>query len=770
MQKYAFSLYYYHLYTGYSHRNTVYLSDMQYPSINTFQRWLILIAICILGMSSSYAEDDEVVVLAAQRSKVLTDLMTGVRKYSPHYAHQVKEYKGQMYVKGTVNVDKMNQLLRFVPFMFRLKKDTRHYVMESMSSLHYTYPDVYDQKVCYAQGTITRGNDYHATILRHLQVNIYKEDMDKQYVYSPLGPDGDKYYKYKIDSIFEYNGDVTYKVYFTPKTNSYQLLKGWFWVSGSNYTVRKMYYEGRDEFFSYKTHFNMGTLHSRSELLPVDVQVSLDFKFLWNKVHGDYTAVLGYQTVTQVPYSDCAIRVKKERQRLDFTQSYSLQQDTIPVEKDSCLFASMRPVPLTDVEKETYKQFGLQQDSIARYKAGNKTWKPINVWGDLGDRLIHSYKFDLKGAGDLKCSPLLNPFYLDYSRNNGITYKQKFRYNRIMKGDRLLRVTPRMGYNFTRNEFYWDLKSEFYYWPTQNASIHIRAGWGNRINSSELIDKIKSDPEPKFNLDSINLQKFKDQFINIFHRVEPVNGLEINTGISIHQRNETSKTKLIIEDPISTVDPDLLSKLRHVYTSFSPRVIVRYTPYQRYYYDGKRKVNLDSDYPTFTLDWERAIPGVGCATMSYERIELDMHHHLHIGALQHLYYRIGAGAFVDKDDLFFADFVNFSKSNLPDDWNDEIGGTFQILDRKYYNAADKYIRAHATYESPFLLMNRLFPKKGLVLNERLYFSLLSMPNFTPYSEIGYGVATNVCDFGVFAGGLKGNMTHLGVKLSFKFFK
>lgn len=122
MQKYAFSLYYYHLYTGYSHRNTVYLSDMQYPSINTFQRWLILIAICILGMSSSYAEDDEVVVLAAQRSKVLTDLMTGVRKYSPHYAHQVKEYKGQMYVKGTVNVDKMNQLLRFVPFMFRLKK------------------------------------------------------------------------------------------------------------------------------------------------------------------------------------------------------------------------------------------------------------------------------------------------------------------------------------------------------------------------------------------------------------------------------------------------------------------------------------------------------------------------------------------------------------------------------------------------------------------------------------------------------------------------
>lgn len=743
---------------------------MEYRITTAFQRWLVLAAILFLGVSFSHAEDDEVVVRAEQRSRVLREVMTGVRKYSSHYSHQVKDYKGQMYVKGAVNVDKQNQLLRFVPFMFRLKKNTKHYVMESMSSLHYTYPDVYDQKVCYAQGTISRGNDYHATILRHIQVNIYKEDMDKQYVYSPLGPEGDKYYKYEIDSIFDYNNDVTYSIHYTPKTNSYQLLKGWFWVSGSNYTVRKMYYEGRDEFFKYKANFDMGTLHSRSELLPVKVHVDIDFTFLWNKVHGEYTAVMGYQTVTQVPYDDCAIRFKKERRRLDFTQSYSLKQDTIPVEKDSCLFASMRPVPLTEMEKQTYESFGIRQDSIERYKAQKKAWEPVNIWGDLGDKLIHSYNFDWKDAGKLKCSPIFNPFYLDYSRNNGITYKQKFRYNRIMKGDKLLRVTPRVGYNFTRKEFYWDLKSEFYYWPSHNASLHLRAGWGNRINSSELVNMIKDDPDPKFDLDSINLKTFKDQFVNVFHRVEPINGLEINTGFSVHERRETSRTKLILDEPISTVDPGLLSKLRHVYTSFSPRVIVKYTPFQRYYYDGKRKVNLDSDYPTFSVDWERAIPGVGCATMSFERLELDMHHHVHIGALNHLYYRVGAGAFIDKGDLYFADFVNFSKSNLPNDWNDEIGGAFHILDRKYYNASDKYVRAHATYESPFLLMNRLFPKKGLVLNERLYLSVLSMPNFTPYSEIGYGVATNVCDFGVFAGGLKGNMTHLGVKISFRFFE
>ena len=36
--------------------------------------------------------------------------------------------------------------------------------------------------------------------------------------------------------------------------------------------------------------------------------------------------------------------------------------------------------------------------------------------------------------------------------------------------DKLLRIVPKLGYNFTRKEFYWSLNADFEYWP-QKAVI-----------------------------------------------------------------------------------------------------------------------------------------------------------------------------------------------------------------------------------------------------------------------------------------------------------
>ena len=36
-----------------------------------------------------------------------------------------------------------------------------------------------------------------------------------------------------------------------------------------------------------------------------------------------------------------------------------------------------------------------------------------------------------------------------------------------------------------------------------------------------------------------------------------------------------------------------------------------------------------------------------------------------------------------------------------------------------------------------------------VLNERLYLNALVVPHLNPYVEVGYGIGTNIFDFGVF---------------------
>ena len=65
-----------------------------------------------------------------------------------------------------------------------------------------------------------------------------------------------------------------------------------------------------------------------------------------------------------------------------------------------------------------------------------------------------------------------------------------------------------------------------------------------------------------------------------------------------------------------------------------------------------------------------------------------------MGLMRNIYYRFGFGAFTNQDELYFVDFANFSRHNLPVGWNDEIGGVFQVLDSRWYNSSRRYVRGH----------------------------------------------------------------------------
>jgi len=183
---------------------------------------------------------------------------------------------------------------------------------------------------------------------------------------------------------------------------------------------------------------------------------------------------------------------------------------------------------------------------------------------------------------------------------------------------------------------------------------------------------------------------------------------------------------------------------------------------------GNRKENLHSKYPTISVDLERGIKGVMGSTGSYERIELDLQHAMKLSTLRNLYYRIGWGTFTKQEELYFVDFANLRRSNLPVGWNDEIGGVFQLLDRRWYNSSRKYLRAHLTYESPFIILPHMRLTQH-VLNERLYLNLLRVPHLEPYVEVGYGVGTHIFDFGVFASFANGKYQEVGCKFTFELF-
>nr|WP_083808280.1 DUF5686 family protein [Bacteroides helcogenes] len=708
-------------------------------------------------------------------------IMDKVIFYAPFYERIIDNYKAELYIKGRVNIRKKNHILRFIPSMFRIRKGVREYMMETYSDLHFTSPNIYDQKIKASVGTASEFWELDGRLPEYFHINIYSATLLYDKLLSPLAPNAKKYYTYRIDTVMGEKHDLRYKIRFMPKNKSFQLVGGYMVVSDNVWSIREMRFAGRNEILRFNNLVQMGNVGESDEFLPVHYDVDASFRFLGNLINGNYTAVLDYKSIHQRNLSQA--REGREKKKYDLSDSYTLRSDTNALLRDTAYFNEIRPIPLSSHEDTLYQDFFLRRDTLlVKKKPKNKN---LEFWGQVGDALISRYTVDLAKMGSVRCSPLVNPFLLSYS-GGGFSYRQEFKYNRLFRGDRLLRVVPRIGYDFKEREFYWQVGVDFDYWPRKRAALHIDFGNGNRIYSSDVLDDLKAIPDSLFDFNQIHLDYFKDLYLNVRHSWEIVNGLTVEVGLSMHRRTEVERSKFVPNYPVmpptkSTLtsdggslffpnfDPNILNKFRHTYNSFAPRVTVSWTPGQYYYMKGNRKVNLHSKYPSISVDWERGISGVFHSSGSYERIEVDLQHQIPLGLMRDLYWRFGWGAFTNQKELYFVDFANLRRSNLPMGWNDDIGGVFQLLDGRWYNSSRKYLRGHLTYEAPFLLLRHLMKYTQYVLNERLYLNALAVPHLKPYIEVGYGIGTHVFDFGLFASFANWKYQEIGCKFTFELF-
>jgi hypothetical protein len=183
-----------------------------------------------------------------------------------------------------------------------------------------------------------------------------------------------------------------------------------------------------------------------------------------------------------------------------------------------------------------------------------------------------------------------------------------------------------------------------------------------------------------------------------------------------------------------------------------------------------RKINLGSKYPAFAWDVEQGMNGVLGSNSIYTRSELDVQYKMPLRGGDLLYMRFGAGGYFYTKDVYFVDYSFLKQSNLPLERSEELGGVFQLLDSEWYNAANKYARAHFTYEAPFLSLQKLFPRVKFFQNEYIYYNVLFMSHLCPYMELGYGVATPYVDMELFISSQNVKMHRVGYKITLSLFE
>ena len=729
----------------------------------------VLVALLLFPLSLM-AEENKVVV--SDKPLVPDSILQNIFEFSPFYSKIVDEYKADVYIKGRVRVHKSNKLVKYIPSMFRLEKGVNDYLVESLSEMHYTAPDIYNRKVKAMSSTFPRNRGELTDLTDFLNMNIYSSSIMTDKLLSPLDEESSKFYTYLLDSIADEDDSRKYKITIIPKFKGTQLVNGYIWVSDEVWTIREVYFEGKFDMIEFKLRNIMGE-EGNEEFLPVHLNLDINFRFMGNHLAMKAEAWVKYDMVNF--YQGGERRKSQKKHSHDLTEFYELTSDSTSAITDYEKFKELRPIPLTDDEEFLYLKHRIRNgkiDWIFEEQANKPEPKKSTVfWGQMGDMLISSYNVNLAGLGSVRCSPLINPVMLDYSHTHGISYRQRFKFNKLFPNDRLLRIVPQVGYNFTKKELYVKGDMEFQYWPEKRGGLEVGAGNGNRIYSSVVLDKLQSLPDSSFNFKNMELDYFKDIYLNVFHNLEPVNGLFIKAGVSMHWRHLMDKSKLMLNDFIQQAGGGILSNMdiRADYNSFAPRLRIEWTPGMYYYMNGRRKMNVGSSFPTFILDYERGFKGIFNSNDEHERVEFDVQQKIKLNQIRTLSYRAGFGMFTRMDNIYFVDFVNFKRSNIPEGWNDEIGGTFQLLDRQWYNSSRQYWRGNLAYESPFILLRPFNRWLGMIQQERLYGGILFMPHLNPYVEFGYGFGTHIFDAGVFVSSINGKFDTVGFKFTFELF-
>lgn len=718
----------------------------------------VRLLIVVFGMMSLIGKSENIVSLFPKDVIVPDSILERMYSSAFVYSNEVKGYKASLYLKGMVTVHNRNRIIKYIPSMFKFEDSISHYMQESISELQYTAPSIYDRKIKAMVSTFKRNREEVFDIMDYMKFNVYSSSLMGDKVLSPLNRQSRVHYSYVLDSLSVINGKPCCRIRVKPKYKSTKLLEGVMWLYADDWSVYSFDFEGEYDLIDFRIRSYMGDT-PRTKYLPHYMELDMHFRFLKNHLQMRYSGWLDY---TEVKFTELGEKIyfKRDRSKYNLSGSYTLTCDTTHLVTDIDSFSRMRPFPLDAGEELLYK------DMLERRTADRQRWMKDSIeslkrprsqvfLGQVGDALINSYDIDVPKIGNIRCSPLINPLLLSYSHRNGISYRQRFKYNKLFYDGRLLRIAPQIGYNFTRKEFYAKTDVEYVYNPRRRGKLELHAGNGNRIYSSVVLDQLKAMPDSAFSFDGLNLDYFKDIYVNLSHSIEITNGLDLRAGLSMHWRYTKST-------------PELDARVRSRYNSFAPSVRLEWTPGMYYYMNGNRKINVSSHYPTFIVDYERGIK-VFRSSGEYERLELSAEQVVKVRNIHHIAYHVGCGFFLNQEDMYFVDYVNFSNRNLPQGWNDDIGGTFQMLDRRWYNSSSHYVRGNMTYESPFILLYPVSKLLSIVQKERIYAGILFMPHLNPYFEVGYGIGTHIFDAGIFVGNEQGRFTSVGLKFTFELF-
>ncbi len=674
--------------------------------------------------------------------------MRQVIRLAPRYQQAIQHYQADTYIKGYTYTPKRNRMIRYMHWLTPVDKHPDNQLFELDAQSNYQAPNHYQNRIKAFQTSRLSEGSHYQELFAFINMNIYAPTIYDKEIITPLSPEADKYYAFRLEGSELVEGRLLHRIRFTPRKWSQKLLSGELQVVDSLWTVDRILMKGRASLEDFEIDMRFSREESQ-QLLPVQADLRMQFEAFGNQIITELHAALRYQEVIYNTSFE-----EGDHLSLDETRYYTVAGDSLRLITDSSYWASRRDKPLSTTEQALYNETPTieQIDSSL-----------INHYAQLGQRLTSTVNRDYKSVR-MQYSGLFNPLQLSYGSEHGVTYKQELRLSHTYARDRQLRFHPEVGILFRSKQLRIKATTDWEYKPERRGMLRLTLANDNQEFPSEVIQLISeklqlTEKVKDFNFKELDLPYYHHYYADLSNQIELFNGLTFFGGIAYHLRTPVQKER-----------EGTLIKLKNA-NDFEPFIGLTYTPRQHYWMDGYRKEYLYSAFPTFRLELGKGIYGVMGSHSDYWRLETGLNQTLRLGLSERLSYNFSSGFYFETRYNYFANFRYFAKQYFPEPWRDRFGGIFHLLSSDWYYASERYVQAHCMYEAPFILLHFIKPRTHrYIVSERFYLSQLWTPVKPNHTEMGYGVGNDLLNVALFLGFDKFKYQGAGLKLSLELFR
>ena len=301
-----------------------------------------------------------------------TIMRRAIAKASYH-RQQLDAYSAEVYIKGSGRLKKIPGLLRGTLEKEGLDTATA-FTSESVSIVEYERPATFRERVI---SVYTNGDDRSTSPTNYINGSFYEPEISG--AVSPLSPRAFAYYRFDLEGFFMDRGYGINKIKVTPRSAGDGTFEGYLYIVEDWWSIYSLNLSTLQQGIRFRIEQIYAPIEEKA-WLPVSHKFDVEGRFLGFGFEYRYLATVSNYNITLNPDLDGDFTVIDEKLNKELAEQLKESRkeegvatpevvenreyiiDSTAYEKDSVYWATIRPVPLTEIEARSYEKL----DSMAK--------------------------------------------------------------------------------------------------------------------------------------------------------------------------------------------------------------------------------------------------------------------------------------------------------------------------------------------------------------------------------------------------------------------